>query len=153
MNRHERSRGRAGRIFAGAWMPAVALVVIVMVGFGVIRIRENSHAISHPPQKRAIPATVVQTNPKRVTYEVFGELGADGKVSYADLNSQPIEVELTSLPWSVSEATMSSAASLSLVAQVDGDSLGCRIRVDGQVRDEQVVTHPGAAVACTVTAA
>ncbi|WP_236740507.1 MmpS family transport accessory protein, partial [Mycobacteroides abscessus] len=56
-------------------------------------------------------------------------------------------------PWSVSETTMSSAASLSLVAQVDGDSLGCRIRVNGEVREEQVVNHTGAAVACTVTAA
>ena len=48
---------------------------------------------------------------------------------------------------------MASSASLSLVAQVDGDSVGCRILVDGQVRDEQSVSHEGAAVACTVTAA
>ncbi|MDD4865919.1 MAG: MmpS family transport accessory protein [Mycobacterium sp.] len=153
MNRRGRSRGRARRIFAGVWMPGVALVVIATVGFGVIRIQKNSQAISHPPETRAIPATVVQTNPKQVTYEVFGTLGDNGKVSYADLNNQPVEVVLTSLPWSVSAATMSPAASLSLVAQVDGDSLGCRIRVNGEVRDERVVTHPGAAVACTVPAA
>jgi hypothetical protein len=48
---------------------------------------------------------------------------------------------------------MASSASLSLVAQVDGDSVGCRILVDGQVRDEHSVSHEGAAVACTVTAA
>ena len=101
----------------------------------------------------AIPATVVQINPKNVTYEVFGDLGNGGKVTYADLNSQPIEVTLASLPWSVSETTMASSASLSLVAQVDGDSVGCRILVDGQVRDEHSVSHEGAAVACTVTAA
>ena len=40
-----------------------------------------------------------------------------------------------------------------VVAQVDGDSVGCRILVDGQVRDEHSVSHEGAAVACTVTAA
>jgi hypothetical protein len=101
----------------------------------------------------AIPATVVEINPKSVTYEVFGNMGAAGKVTYADLNSQPIEVTLASLPWSVSETTMASSASLSLVAQVDGDSVGCRILVNGQVRDEQSVSHEGAAVACTVTAA
>ena len=84
---------------------------------------------------------------------MFGNQGDGGKVTYADLNSQPIEVTLASLPWSVSETTMASSASLSLVAQVDGDSVGCRILVDGQVRDEQSVSHEGAAVACTVTAA
>ncbi|SKD13196.1 membrane protein MmpS [Mycobacteroides abscessus subsp. abscessus] len=96
---------------------------------------------------------MVQINPKNVTYEVFGNLGTSGKVSYANLNSEPVDVVLTSLPWSVSETTTSSAVSLSLVAQVDGDSLGCRIRVNGEVREEQVVNHTGAAVACTVTAA
>ena len=101
----------------------------------------------------AIPATVVEINPKNVTYEVFGSLGGGGKVTYADLNSAPIEVTLASLPWSHAETTMASSASLSLVAQVDGDSVGCRILVNGQVRDEQSVTHEGAAVACTVTAA
>jgi hypothetical protein len=37
--------------------------------------------------------------------------------------------------------------------QVDGESAGCRIQVDGVVRDEHVVSHPSAAVVCTVTAA
>lgn len=153
MSRRRQSRDRFGKILDKLWMPVVALIVIAIVGFGVNRIREKSHAISHPPDTHTIPATVVQINPKEVTYEVFGNLGDNGKVSYANLNSEPVEVVLTSLPWSVSETTMSSAASLSLVAQVEGSSLGCRIRVNGEVRDEQVVNHPGAAVACTVTAA
>ncbi|MGH3725090.1 MAG: MmpS family transport accessory protein [Mycobacterium sp.] len=153
MSRRRRSTGQAGRILGKLWMPLVALIVILIVGFGVNRIREKSHAISYPPDTHRIPATVVQINPKNVTYEVFGNLGSSGKVSYANLDSEPVEVVLSSLPWSVSETTMSSAASLSLVAQVEGDSLGCRIRVNGEVRDEQVVNHPGAAVACTVTAA
>ncbi|AMU29511.1 MmpS family transport accessory protein [Mycobacteroides abscessus] len=153
MSRRKRSKGQAGRILGTLWMPMVAVIVIVVVGFGVNRIREKSQAISHPPTTRPIPATVVQINPKNVTYEVFGNLGTSGKVSYANLNSEPVDVVLTSLPWSVSETTMSSAASLSLVAQVDGDSLGCRIRVNGEVREEQVVNHSSAAVACTVTAA
>ncbi len=134
-------------------MPLVALIVIAVVGFGVNRIREKSHAISHPATTRPIPATVVQINPKNVTYEVFGDLGSGGKVSYANLKSEPVQVVLTSLPWSVSETTMSAAVSLSLVAQVDGDSLGCRIRVNGEIREEHVVNHTGAAVACTVAAA
>ena len=151
MNRRVKRRN-ASRI-SKLWLPAVVLVVIAIVGYGVNTVRHLNEAITNPPAASAIPATVVQINPKNVTYEVFGSLGGGGKVTYADLNSQPIEVTLASLPWSHSETTMASSASLSLVAQVDGDSVGCRILVDGQVRDEQSVSHEGAAVACTVTAA
>jgi hypothetical protein len=148
-----RERRNRGRILSKLWLPAVVLAVIAVVGYGVNSVRHSSDAISNPPSEAAIPATVVQINPKNVTYEVFGSLGDSGRVTYADLNSRPIEVTLASLPWSHSETTMASSASLSLVAQVDGDSVGCRILVDGQVRDEHSVSHQSAAVQCTVTAA
>ncbi|WP_083166446.1 MmpS family transport accessory protein [Mycobacterium aquaticum] len=135
------------------WLPLVVLAVIAIVGYGVSTVRGLNEAITNPPEAKAIPATVVQINPKNVTYEVFGDLGGSGKVTYADLNSAPVEVQLTSLPWTYSETTMAASASLSLVAQVEGDSVGCRILVDGHVREEHSVTHTGAAVACTVTAA
>ena len=148
-----RVKRRSSSRFSKLWLPAVVLVVIAIVSYGVSTVRHLNEAITNPPAASAIPATVVQINPKNVTYEVFGSLGNSGKVTYADLNSQPIEVTLASLPWSHSETTMAASATLSLVAQVDGDSVGCRILVDGQVRDEQSVSHEGAAVACTVTAA
>ena len=148
-----RKRRNTAQIFSKLWLPVLILVVIAIVGYGVNTVRDTSDAISNPPVTRSIPATVVQINPKNVTYEVFGDLGSGGKVTYADLDRRPIEVTLASLPWSHSETTMSPSASLSLVAQVDGSSLGCRIIVNGQVRDEHSVSHEGAAVACTVTAA
>ena len=146
-------RRNTGRILSKLWLPLVVLAVIGIVSYGVITVRHLNEVITSPPNTSAIPATVVQINPKNVTYEVFGSLGGTGKVTYANLDSEPIEVTLTSLPWSYSETTMASSASLSLVAQVDGDSVGCRILVNGQVRDEQSVSHEAAAVACTVTAA
>jgi hypothetical protein len=146
-------RRNTSRIFSKLWLPAVVLAVIAIISYGVNTVRHMSEAITNPPVTSSIHATVVQSNPKNVTYEVFGTLGSGGKVTYADLDSQPIEVTLASLPWSHSETTMSSAATLSLVAQVDGSSVGCRILVNGEVRDEQSVSHEGAAVACTVTAA
>ena len=135
------------------WQPAVIVAVLVFVAYGVQTVRNNSQNISHPPTQSAIPATVVQINPKNVTYEAFGDLGGGGKLVYANLDSEPIEAHLSSLPWSHSETTMAASATLSLVMQVDGDSAGCRIKVDGVVRDEHVVSHPSAAVVCTVTAA
>jgi len=146
-------RRKTGRLFSKLWLPVVALVMIAIISYGVNKVRHASDAISHPPSTSSIPATVVQINPKNITYEVFGDLGGGGKVVYADLKSNPVEVRLTSLPWSFSATTMSASATLSLVSQVDGGSLGCRILVDGVVRDEKYVAHEGAAVACTVTAA
>jgi hypothetical protein len=140
-------------ILGKLWTPAVILVVFVIAGYGVHTVRGMSAKISHPPVTSTIPATVIQINPKNVTYEAFGDLGSGGRVTYADLDSRPIEVALTSLPWSVSKTTMSPSATLSLVMQVDGDQAGCRIRVDGKVRDEHLVSHPSAAVSCMVTAA
>lgn len=149
----KRRRRSAGRLFSKLWLPAVALVMIAVIGYGVNKVRHSSDAISHPPSTSSIPATVVQINPKNVTYEVFGDLGGGGRVVYANLDSQPTAVTLTALPWSHSMTTMSPSVTLSLVTQVDGSSLGCRIIVNGEVRDEQSVAHDGAAVACTVTAA
>ena len=149
-----RTQKRKGsKSLGGLWLPTVVLVVIASVGYGVTTVRRMSEAISSPPVTSSIPATVVQINPKNVTYEVFGTLDGGGKVAYADLNAQPVEVTVTSLPWSHSEITMTPSATLSLVAQVDGPLLGCRIIVNGEVRDEHSISHEGAAVACTVTAA
>lgn len=141
------------RVLGKLWRPAVILAVLAVVAYGVQTVRSNSERISHPASTSTIPATVVPINPKNVTYEGFGSLGGGGKVVYANLDSQPIEVRLAGLPWSHSETTMSPSATLSMVMQVDGDSAGCRIRVNGLVRDEHVVSHQSAAVACTVTAA
>jgi hypothetical protein len=149
----KRRRPSGKRILGALWLPVVVVAVVVVAGYGVTRVRQSSEAISHPPTTSSIPHTVVQINPKNVTYEVFGDLGGGGKVAYANLDSEPVNVALTSLPWSHSETTMSSAATLSLVSQVEGASVGCRILVNGEVRDEHMVSHESAAVACTVTAA
>lgn len=148
-----RKRRDKKRVLGKLWQPLVIIGVLAVVAYGVRTVQLSNESISHPATASTIPATVAQINPKNVTYEAYGTLGGGGKVVYANLNSQPIEVRLDSLPWSHSETTMSSAATLSLVMQVDGDSAGCRILVDGAVRDEHVVSHQGAAVACTVTAA
>jgi hypothetical protein len=154
MSTAENRKRRHRRVTIGRqWPFLIAVAVLMVAGYAVLRVREASREISFPPVTNTIPATVVQINPKNVTYEVFGVLGGGGKVTYANLSSAPVEVALSSLPWSVSESTMSPAVSLSLVTQVEGDQVGCRITVDGTVRDEKLVNHPAAAAACTVTAA
>src|SRR5260370_18140420 len=68
------------RVFSKLWLPAVVLVVIAIVSYGVNAVRHMSEAITNPPAKSSIPATVVQINPKNVTYEVFGTLRSGGEV-------------------------------------------------------------------------
>jgi len=84
MSARPKRRSRS-RIFGKLWLPVVVLGVIAIVGYGVNTVRHLNEAITNPPTAGAIPATVVQINPKNVTYEVFGDLGNGGKVTYADV--------------------------------------------------------------------
>ena len=79
-------------------------------------------------------------NPKTVKYEIFGAPGAVATINYLDLDAQPQEVMNVALPWSLTLTTTAPAASANIVAQGDGDSIGCRITVNGEVKDEKTST-------------
>ena len=73
---------------------------------------------------------------------------------YVDVNGYPHRVELTTLPWSHTETTTLTVVSASISAQVHGGGqVGCRILVNGIVRDEQSDTHQDAHVFCIVKSA
>ena len=42
-------RRHPGRLFSKLWLPAVAVVVIAIIGYGVKKVRHSSDAISYPP--------------------------------------------------------------------------------------------------------
>ena len=73
-------------------------------------------------------------NPKQLVYEVFGPEGAVADISYFDANSRPQQVSGAALPWSMTISSDSPAVVGSLVAQGDGDTIGCRIIVNGDVK-------------------
>jgi uncharacterized membrane protein YdfJ with MMPL/SSD domain len=56
----QRKRRNTGRLFSKLWLPAVALVMIAIIAYGVNKVRHASDAISYPPSTSSIPATVVQ---------------------------------------------------------------------------------------------
>lgn len=99
------------------------------------------------------PQAPEQFNPKKLSYEVFGSLGDGGLLSYVDINGHPHRVELENLPWQHDETTMLTVVSGSISVQVRGGYVGCRILVDGVVRDERSNTHPNADVTCRVKSA
>jgi hypothetical protein len=93
------------------------------------------------------PAAPPEFNLKRLTFEMSGSVGEWGMLVYVDVNGHPHGVELTSLPWSHTETITLTVVSGSISAQVHGGGqVGCRILVNGVVRDEQSDTHQDARV-------
>jgi hypothetical protein len=92
-------------------------------------------------------------NPKHMKYEVFGPPGTVATISYFDANADPQHLEEVSLPWSLDIATTLPSLVGSIVAQGDSDSIGCRILVDGVVKDEKITHEVSAFTFCLLKAA
>lgn len=144
--------GAISRLLSQWWLFVVIALVVVLAGTGIWAIRgrfDTSGFFAAP----ATGAEVVMFNPKFITYELYGTLGAGGKANYLDADSTPHQLDITTLPWSHTEQTVLTAVSPAVVAQVDGGSLGCRITVNNVKHDEQLTIHERAAVSCTVQSA
>ena len=132
-------------------MPLVALIA---VGVGVLCM-VKVHEFSEPGPVLAVnpPQAPPEFTPKTLTYEVFGNLGSGGLLSYIDISGHPHTVDLTELPWSHTETTTLTVVSGSISVQVRGGSVGCRMKVNDVVGDEQSDDHGNADVACRVKSA
>lgn len=144
-----RSVGRT--VLARAWMP---LVAVIAVAVGVLCMWKV-HEMSAPGPVITVngPQAPEEFTPKQLTYELFGSIGTGGMLAYVDVDGHPHQVDLTDLPWSHSETTTLTVVSGSISAQVHGGQVGCRILVNGVVRDEQSDTHQDADVTCRVKSA
>jgi len=128
------------------------LVVIGAGGFTISRL----HGIFGSERRPSYADTQVNDskpfNPKRLTYEIFGSPGSVATISYFDIDGEPRFVHGASLPWSLQFAITSTTVG-SVVAQSDGDSIGCRILVDDEVKAEKVSTEVNAFTSCLLKAA
>lgn len=141
------------RLLKRAWLPLVMVVVIGVAGLTVHRIR--GFFASDPP-------LVTQVNfandpdpfdPKVLTYEVFGPEGAAVDVNYVDLDGEPQRVDGVTLPWSITLQTTDPSAAANLVAQGKTSFLGCRVIVDGELKDERTATGTNVQTFCIVKSA
>lgn len=89
-----------------------------------------------------------RTDPKRVRYEVYGNQGATADINYIDAEGDPNQVVGAALPWAIEVETTSPAMVGNVVAQGDGDFIGCRISADGVVKDERTASNYTAYVYC-----
>lgn len=134
-----------------AWLP---LVAVVAVGVGAVCMWKV-HQASAPGPVIAVngPQAPEEFTPKQLTYELFGDLGDGGMLVYVDLDAHPHRVDISELPWSHTETTTLTVVSGSISAQVKGGQIGCRMLVNGVVRDEQSSTRANADVTCRVKSA
>ncbi len=141
------------RIIKKTWMPFIIVVVVAIAGFTVSRVRayfgaQDATSVTSPTADRIAPF-----NPKHVTYEIFGPPGAVATINYLDLNAELHTVDNTPLPWSITLTTTAPAVLSNIVAQGDSNSIGCRIIVDGQAKDERKKSGVSAQTFCQVKSA
>jgi hypothetical protein len=87
-------------------------------------------------------------NPKQVLFEVFGSPGSVATINYLDIHAQPQHVDNVPLPWSQNLTTDDPTMYADLRAQGDGDTIGCRITVNGIVKDERSSNNVNGYIAC-----
>lgn len=132
-----------------AWIPLLIVVVVVVAGFTVQRIRGffGSDGVIVTPRNFADDPEPF--DPKVVTYEIFGS-GTYADINYLDLASKPQRVDGAALPWMLTLSTTAPSVFPNIVAQGDGTTIGCRITVDDEVKDENFSTGVHAQTFCLV---
>lgn len=124
------------RLLKRFWIPLLLVAVVGIGGYAITQIRAS--ATPRPPKLGEGSGVTANVNPKRITYEIVGS-GGTANLNYLDENGQPHLIENAPLPWSFTIVTTLPSMSANIVAQGDRDvsDLGCRVTVDGDVRDNR----------------
>lgn len=133
------------------WLPVLIVVAVTVGAFSVANLRSvfgSDGAVVTPVGND----TADKFNPKVVVYEVFGT-GSTAVINYTDLDGLPQRTGEVSLPWSLRLETTVPSVMPNLVVQGDGQSIGCRVLVDDEVKDERTAQGVNAATYCLVKAA
>lgn len=138
------------RLLRKAWMPLVILAVVAVGAFTVDRLHGVFGKTETTRPGSGLANDPEPFDPKTVVYEIFGPPGTVATVNYLDLEADPQIARDVVLPWSVTLTTNAPAAAANIVAQGNSDTIGCRITVDGEVKDERVSTGVSAQTFCIV---
>jgi hypothetical protein len=124
-----------GRALKKIWIPLVLIVVLAISGLVVSRLHEM-FASEDLNANAGAGIEIVQFNPKIMVYDVYGPPGTTAQISYFDPDANVHSVTAP-LPWSITLSTLLPTVSASLMAQGDTDQIGCRVTVNGTVREQQ----------------
>ena len=148
---------RRKRSVFGAFRRVWVLVVIVLVVAIAVFCVDRLHGVFGKTETTRPGAGIANDtkpfNPKVVTYEISGAPGSVATINYLNLEAQPQEVKDVALPWSITLTTTAPAASATIVAQGDGDSISCRITVNGDLKDQNSNQGVNAETFCFVKSA
>lgn len=140
------------RILRRGWLPLLIVAVLAVGGFTVHRIRGYFGGDDSGASSVAFEDTK-PFHPKVVVYDIFTPDGTYADINYLDLDATPQRIDGAAVPWSLTLSTTNPAVSPNIVAQGDGNTIGCRITVDGVVKDEQISSSLGALTFCIVKSA
>jgi hypothetical protein len=141
------TRGALGSAIVRRWLVWVTVAIVGLAAFAVYRL-QGAFGPQDPATPAGVAGQIVSYNPKRVQLEVFGDPGATATITYTDVDSLPQRVDDAVLPWSYDGSTTTPAVLLNLQAQTTGNTVGCRITVDGVVKVERSMSMPTAYVFC-----
>jgi hypothetical protein len=151
--RRAKRRGGPIALLRKAWLPVVILIVVAVAAFGVFRLHGVFGKTETTRPGSGLANDTKPFNPKTVVYEIYGPPGTVATINYLDLDAQPQIARDVTLPWSLTLTTTAPAASANIVAQGDSDTIGCRITVNGELKDEKTSTGVNAQTFCLVKSA
>jgi len=138
------------RALRKAWMPLVILTVVAVAAFAVDRLQGVFGKTETTRPGSGLANDAAPVDPKTVVYEIMGPPGAVATVNYLNLDAEPQIARDVTLPWTLTLTTTAPAAAANIVAQGDSDTIGCRITVDGVVKDERWSNGVSAQTFCIV---
>lgn len=143
---------QVSKVVRNAWLPLLIVAVLVVGGFAVARVKSffgahDTGILTSPRLDDSKPF-----KPKVVKYEVFGS-ASSANVNYLDLSADPKRIDGAPLPWTLVLSTTAPSVFPTLSAQSDGNSLGCRITIDDEVKAENMTHGVHALTFCMVKSA
>ncbi|MUM17645.1 hypothetical protein FZI91_15395 [Mycobacterium sp. CBMA271] len=132
-------------------MYLVVLAVLAVAAAFILKLRSSEIPDEAMGTVSRLPMLGSLTE-RTIAYEAIGSPGTPATVSYLDDSGHNQNVE-TVLPWEQALRTVEPSLVTSMVVQSNSSGVGCRITVNGKVRDEQVATATGGIASCKVQVA
>ncbi|MDT5206827.1 MAG: hypothetical protein QOD34_3463 [Mycobacterium sp.] len=135
-----------------AWIPLLLIVVLSVSALVVTRLHKV-FASQDLNANSGAGIKIVQFNPKVVKYEIYGAPGTTANINYWDADANTHQINDAPLPWTFTLSTTLPTVSANIMAQTDGGYIGCRITVDGELREHQSSDGHNAQTFCLVKSA
>ena len=129
-------------------MVLVAVLVVGVAGFAIYRLHGIFGSHYNTSANAACPTRSSRSTPSRWSSRSSGRRARRRpSTTWTSTLSRSI-VKDAPLPWSFTITTTEPAVVGNVVAQGNGDTLGCRIIVNGEVKDERTVNKVDAYTFC-----